>query len=106
MTKKKDKICTAIVPKGTRQARRDYSNNAGSSMTGNYSRPRPNNAGITGNIRVKDFELDVHRALERKLAACYKDHIEVEPCDPNNFNLHLSTAAFELCKQALIQCPT
>ena len=54
--------------------------------------------------RKKNYELNMQRALEKKLAACCIDHIVVTPADPNNFIIQLSTAAFELTKQALLSC--
>ena len=55
-------------------------------------------------IRVKGYTLIKHKALEKKLAACSIEHIEVIPADLHNFKLQLSTAAFELCRQAVLSC--
>ena len=51
--------------------------------------------------RVKNYSLNIQRALEKKLGSCTRPHIYVDPHDKVNSSLLFSTAAFEVARQAL-----
>ena len=51
--------------------------------------------------RIKDYSLNIHRALEKKIGSCSRAHIAVNAHDKVNNSLVFSTAAFEVAKQSM-----
>ena len=59
------------------------------------------NADRNVETRIKDYSLNIHKALEKKIGSCAKSHVNIaSKC--GNYTIDFSTAAFEIARQVLI----
>ena len=56
---------------------------------------------IPTSISNRDYALDKFKSLQKKKDSCYKDHMNSEMKQGQNFVMEFSTAAYELCKSCL-----
>jgi histone H3/H4 len=52
---------------------------------------------------IKDYELNVNKAIIKKLDHCQINHLEIEHKPRNNLSLRFSTSAYELLKTSLYE---
>lgn len=52
-------------------------------------------------LHTKPYELNMDKAIEKKLNSCTSEHIRVEVKPRNNMRIFLSTSAYELIKKSL-----
>ena len=65
-------------------------------MRSSLSPPKPT-------TEIKDYELNVNKAIIKKLDHCQINHLEIEHKPLNNLSLRFSTSAYQLLKTSLYE---